>query len=128
MVRFRVILAAAIVLISSQVNAYARDSDVGYPAAAPQFEALPIKLRIALQLWLTSAGYWNAVPNANFSGRLYHAFQRFQDENGYQATGTLSKDEVLRLVNLAAPNLMMWGFRKVNHIETTRCGYHSGLA
>jgi serine protease Do len=113
--RFLAFFVATIFLAFSPPGARAGVGYLAYPAAAQQFGTLPINLRISLQLWLTAAGYWNAVPNADFSSRLFRAVERFQNENGFQSNGVFTKDQALRLAELAAPNLIMWGFRKVSH-------------
>lgn len=101
--------------IASLPRADAAPYSPTYATAAESFTSAPIDLRIELQLLLTAAGYWNAVPNASFSKRLFEALLRFQSDNGFPPTGVMDVSQVKRLASLAAPNFQMWGFRKVAH-------------
>jgi S1-C subfamily serine protease len=79
------------------------------------FEALGLDARIKLQIMLTAAGYWNAVPNESFSGRLFESIARFQRDNGYAASAVLSDEQYDKLTTTAGTKLREWGFRQVSH-------------
>ena len=88
----------------------------GYAEAESIYQtALSAEQRVFIQVLLTAAGYWNAVPNENFNGRLFRAIQRFEEENGLAANGILDKAQFERLSRVAGPLFAQWGFRKVTH-------------
>lgn len=87
----------------------------GFAAAATQFEALSVEQRIRLQVLLTATGYWPAVPNVNFSGRLFEAITNFQRENKYYPNGQIDQIQLRHLADSAVPLLNLWGFRAVSH-------------
>jgi serine protease Do len=43
------------------------------------------------------------------------AVAKFQSENGFAPTRNFNRSQLDRLLSLAKPNLVMWGFRKVSH-------------
>ena len=86
-----------------------------YLAAEQSFNSLNLHQRILLQVLLTSAGYWDAVPNKDFSHRLFQALIRFESENGFTPNGVIDGTQVTRLVNVGSEMLAFWGFQKVTH-------------
>jgi serine protease Do len=87
-----------------------------YEEAARAFQSeTTIEQRLIFQVFLTAAGYWNAVPNENFNHRLYEAIQKFQGENGYNPDGVITGAQIKRLSNIAFPMLDLWGFQAVTH-------------
>ncbi len=97
-------------------SAIAQARPPGYVEAESAFQsAFNVEQRLIFQVLLTSAGYWNAVPNENFNQRLSKAIQRFQSENGFTPNGAVDKAQLDRLLSVATPMLDQWGFRKVSH-------------
>jgi S1-C subfamily serine protease len=95
--------------------AWAQKRPLGFAEASSQFEALSAEQRIRLQVLLTASGYWPAVPNVKFSGRLFEAIKKFQQVNGYYPNGRLDARQLSHLIDAAAPLLAHWGFREVTH-------------
>jgi serine protease Do len=112
-------LAAAMMLAamaSGVPSAIAQARLRGYVEAESAFQStFNVEQRLIFQVLLTSAGYWNAVPNENFNQRLFKAVQRFQAENGLTPDGAVDKAQLDRLLTVATPMLDLWGFRKVSH-------------
>jgi len=79
------------------------------------FSSRSIPERMQLQLYLTAAGYWPAVPNVDFNHRLFDAISRYQADNGLPSTGLLDDSAVNVLRERAAPMLALWQFRSVRH-------------
>jgi hypothetical protein len=92
----------------------------GYFEAEHAFSRLGLDQRIKLQIMLATAGYWNAVPNATFSKRLFDSIVRFQNESGYMPTGHINEGQFEHLLDLGAPKLALWGFREIAHPERGR--------
>jgi S1-C subfamily serine protease len=111
-------LCALAVPAASQPGAAARPP--GYFDAERAFFGLSIEGRIKLQVILAAAGYWNAVPNVDFSKRLFDSIVRFQNENGYAPNGSLDEKQFERLFDLAGSKLALWGLREVAHPERGR--------
>jgi serine protease Do len=84
------------------------------------FNSLPVDTRITFQVLLTAAGYWPAVPNVTYSGRLNGAVRRFQIDHGFRPTGMLNAAELDKLIDIAAPMLNMWEFQGVGHPDRGR--------
>ena len=84
------------------------------------FNSLPVDTRITFQVLLTAAGYWPAVPNVTYSGRLNGAVRRFQIDHGFRPTGMLNAAELDKLIDVAAPMLNMWEFQSVGHPDHGR--------
>lgn len=107
-------IIGAAITIPSTVHAQSRPP--GYYEAERAYQTvLSAQQRVFLQVLLTGAGYWNAVPNENFNGRLFKAIQSFQRENGFAANGIFSTDQLDRLFGVATAKYDMWGFSKVQH-------------
>ena len=92
----------------------------GYAEAAQAFHGLGPESRIMLQVLLTAAGYWSAVPNENFSLRLFKAIQNFQVANGFPADGAVRVPIVERLIGEARPLLTLWKIELRMHPITKR--------
>ncbi|SEE04914.1 Putative peptidoglycan binding domain-containing protein [Rhizobiales bacterium GAS191] len=107
------LLAVLFALISAPASAQLRPP--GYFDAAERFQAMAVPDRVGLELLLTAAGYWPAVPTENFNGRLFEAISRFQTESGFPTTGYLTSDQTSRLTRLAQPVIDALGLRAVSH-------------
>jgi serine protease Do len=118
--RFLLFLLLSFVALSvADVQAQVRSPT--YPEADRAFMQLTLDNRVRLQILLTAAGYWQAVPNENFSGRIFDAIARFQSENGFVPNGIIDTAQFGRLIASGAPLLNQWVFRKVRH--PTQDGY-----
>ena len=95
--------------VSAQTNLPA------YVQAEDAFVHLTLDQRIKLQVLLTAAGYWPAVPDENFSTRLFNAILRFEGDNGFVPLGILNDQQMDRLKSVAAPYLNAWRFEVVKH-------------
>jgi serine protease Do len=95
--------------VSAQTNLPA------YVQAEDAFVHLTLDQRIKLQVLLTAAGYWPAVPDENFSTRLFNAILRFEGDNGFVPLGILNDPQMDRLKSVAAPYLNAWRFEVVKH-------------
>jgi hypothetical protein len=87
----------------------------GYQLARSAFLSLSENRRVELQIMLTAAGFWPAVPNKSFSDRLFFAISGFQVANGFAATGYLTAGEAGRLEETAQPILAKWGLASIRH-------------
>lgn len=83
--------------------------------ASSAFGQFSTERRVYIQMLLTAAGYWLAVPNVDFSQRLFSSIRQFQRENGFPENGILDEPHIARLESRAAPMLNLWGFRAVSH-------------
>lgn len=90
-----------------------------YSQAEDSFMQLNVDERVKLQVLLTAAGYWPAVPDADFSVRLFNAISRFEVDNGFAPLGTLTPEQKERLIATAGPYLNNWGFEIVRHPMTS---------
>jgi serine protease Do len=90
----------------------------GYAQADDAFMHLALDERVKLQVLLTAAGYWPAVPNADFSTRLFNAILQFQVDNGFAPLGILNDQQMDRLTAIAGPYLNNWRFEVVRHPMT----------
>lgn len=86
-----------------------------FPDAERSFNQLTVSERMDLQLLLTAVGYWPAVPNVNFSRRLFSTISQFQIDNGLPVTGISDDRTRHHLRQIAAPLLRLWAFRSVPH-------------
>jgi S1-C subfamily serine protease len=94
----------------------AQSRSQGYSEAERAYQTgLSPRQRIFVQVLLTGAGYWNAVPNENFNGRLFRAIQTFQQENGFVSNAIFNEAQLDRLFSIAGPKFDQWGFSKVQH-------------
>ena len=90
------------VMLLAAVPAVAQKRPPGNAAAAIQFEALTVEQRLWLQVLLTAAGYWPAVPNVNFNGRLFEAITTFQRESNDYPNGQIDQMQSRHFADAAA--------------------------
>ncbi|NDR67523.1 peptidoglycan-binding protein, partial [Klebsiella pneumoniae] len=64
-----------------------------YEVAAAAFQTLPIDQRIRLQVLLTATGQQVAVPNVDFSKRLFETVMRYQSQNGLPVSGVIDEEQ-----------------------------------
>ena len=107
--------AAAVIPSTSAV---AESQLPGYAEAEDAFMHLTLDERAKLQILLTAAGYWPAVPDADFSTRLFNAILRFEVDNGFAPLGILNEQQMDRLAATAAPYLNAWRFEMIRHPST----------
>ena len=86
-----------------------------YVQAEDAFIHLTLDQKIKLQVLLTAAGYWPAVPDENFSTRLFNAILQFEGDNDFVPLGILNDQQMDRLMSVAAPYLNAWRFEAVKH-------------
>lgn len=106
--------AVATTLQISPVIAQTKSSPI-YRAAASEWSSLDAYQRVRLQVYLTAAGYWPAVPNQDFGMRLFEAMAQFQSDHGQPRTGMLNNQQVDLLIKAAEPILRAWGMREIVH-------------
>lgn len=104
---------SAEVVVVASTGLHAQTRPVGYDDAERAFVQLTLDQRVRLQVLLTTAGYWPAVPNEDFSSRLFGAIVRFQIDNGFVPNGILSAEETVRLLSVSGPLLDQWGFARI---------------
>jgi serine protease Do len=97
------------------VEANAQTRPPGYAEAENAFTQLNIDQRVKLQILLTAAGYWPAVPNVDFSTRLFNAISQFEVDNGFVPLGIINDAQMNRLVSIGGTFLNRWGFELVGH-------------
>jgi serine protease Do len=115
----KVIFCAILVTLLGLIGeSQAQDVAAGYEEANKAFMQLALEDRVRLQILLTAAGYWPAVPNADFSVRLFNAIGRFEVDNGSTPSGVLRPDEQQKLMKSGGAFLDRWGFRAVRHPAT----------
>lgn len=102
----------------SAAGALAQIQLPGYAQAEDAFMRLSLDERVKLQILLTAAGYWPAVPDADFSGRLFNAISRFEADNGFAPVGILNSEQMDCLGGIAGPYLNAWRFQVVRHPMT----------
>lgn len=86
--------------------------------AVSAFQAPGAARRHEIQMLLIAAGYWPAVSTDSYSRRLRGALVRFQQEQGFPATGQVDAAQMLRLHALADPLLRLWRMHPVRHPGT----------
>jgi serine protease Do len=86
-----------------------------YPEADRSFMQLTLDNRVRLQTLLTAAGYWRAVPNENFSSRIFDAIARFQSDSGFVPNGIIDAGQFRRLTAAGGPLINQWGFQRIRH-------------
>ncbi|MHB2165653.1 trypsin-like peptidase domain-containing protein [Alsobacter sp. R-9] len=87
-------------------------------AAVTAFRALDVAQRHEIRMLLIAAGYGPAVSTDTDPRRLHAALQRFQQEQGFPATGQFDGAQILRLHALADPLLRLWRLQPVRHPGT----------
>ena len=103
-------LVSALFAFSPWGQAAAQTKLPGYAQAEDAFMRLTLDERVKLQILLTAAGYWPAVPDADFSTRLFNAILRFEVDNGFTPLGVLNDEQMDRLMAIAGPYLNAGGF------------------
>jgi serine protease Do len=115
--RFVIVLMA---FLAAAAPALAQPKETEFVQSEQAFNSLPIDTRITFQILLTADGYWPAVPNVNYSGRLYDAVRRFQIDHGFRPTGMLNAAELDKLRDVATPMLEMWEFQGSSRARSGR--------
>ncbi|QFU16561.1 S1 family peptidase [Microvirga thermotolerans] len=110
----RIIATVCLSLLLS-TGAGAQGGDPNFREAERLFLKLDIETRLFFQIALTSAGYWTAVPNVNYSRRLHRAIQEYQTSRGESATGLLTEKQIRDLIDSGATVLKDWRFRSIGH-------------
>lgn len=113
--RGRAVVLAVMALLSAPASAQTRGDDPYFNAAQASFNGLQVDTRLWLQLFLTSAGHWPAVPNVTYSRRLFDATQQFQLSRGEAPTGILTKPQIDQMLASASSVLTGWRMRWVPH-------------
>jgi serine protease Do len=111
----RCVVLTVLLLSSVSTNAQAQKNSPEYSRADAAFSALKPDNRVLLEVFLTAAGYYNSVPQAMFSTRLFNAVKQFQGENGYPQTGALDSIQLEKLTSVATSKLNLWGFERIRH-------------
>ena len=106
-------LSAGIVLTATELRAQTQPP--GYDDARNAFSRLTLDQRVRLQVLLTAAGYWPAVPDEEFNTRIYNAIGRFQAENGIPPVGYLGPGEMDKLLSVGGSWLNQWDFQTIRH-------------
>ena len=112
-------LVACVSRLNSTGSGGCPDKLPGYARAEDAFMHLTLDERVKLQVLLTAAGYWPAVPNADFSTRLFNAILQFEADNGFAPLGVVNDQQMDRLVAVAGPYLNNWRFALVRHPMTS---------
>jgi serine protease Do len=97
------------------IEANAQTLPPDYAQAESAFMSMALDQRVKTQVLLTAAGYWPAVPTANFNSRLFEALEKFQVDNGFVPLGFLSSEQMERLQSVGGPYLDRWRFEAVKH-------------
>ena len=118
LVLFALLWLVACPLLLSATEAAAQTQLPGYAQAQGAFMRLTLDERVKLQILLTAAGYWPAVPDADFNVRLFNAILRFEVDNGFVPLGVLAGEQMDRLMAIAGPYLNTWNFQVLRHPMT----------
>ena len=111
--RVRVLLLFLIFLACGQQSIAQPLRPPGYFEAERSFKALSASDRVFLQVMLIANDNWQAVPNFDYSTRLYQAISRFQIGAGFVGDGVLTPAQIRHLIDNVAPWFRRWGFREV---------------
>ena len=112
---FLLLSCALISFIYLHVEAIAQTSPTSYGEAENAFMGMSLDQRIKMQVLLTAAGYWPAVPTASFSTRLFDAIEKFQGDNGFVALGVLNNEQMEKLQLVGGSYLNRWNFEAIKH-------------
>jgi serine protease Do len=112
---FAVVILSFSLGLFSTIDSQAQQRPSGYTEAEAAFKKLTPEERVYVQTLMTAAGYWNAVPNVDFSARIFDAVKRLQLETGREQDGRLSIIELAQLERNASQFLRKWGMRQVRH-------------
>ena len=97
------------------IEATAQTRAPGYAEAENAFTQLNIDQRVKMQILLTAAGYWPAVPNVDFSTRLFNAICQYEVDNGFVPLGIINNQQMDRLASIGGSFLNRWGFELIRH-------------
>jgi serine protease Do len=114
---FSFLLAATVPGIFCNAPGVAQQRPELFAEANAVFKRLTAEERIHAQLLLTASGYWNAVPNLDFSNRMFESIKWLQSEMGVVQNGQLGQAELGQVERNAIPILRKWGLRSVKHPE-----------
>jgi hypothetical protein len=89
-----------VILSMLPVEPNAQTRAPGYAEAENAFTQLNIDQRVKMQILLTAAGYWQAVPNVDFSTRLFKAICQYEADNGFVPLGIINNEQMDRLVSI----------------------------
>ena len=103
---------------TSPHEATAQTLPPGYDQADQAFMQMTLDQRVKLQILLTASGYWPAVPNADYSIRLFSAITQFEVENGFVPLGIITDEQMNRLLSVGGSYLSRWRFEPVKHPMT----------
>lgn len=109
------VIALLLALLAALRPAVAQTYDPNFREAARAFLSLELNTRLWFQIFLTSAGHWPAVPNVNFSRRLFEATKDLQRARGENPNGILTKAQVGQMLESASSVLKGWDLRWVPH-------------
>jgi serine protease Do len=116
----RFVVAIVVWLGFSFIQSAAQPLQVSYSQGEQAFDSLSVENRIKLQILLTTAGYWSAIPAERFSTRIFRAIQSWQSANGLIPDGVLTETSLQRLVAEARPLLTTWQMQERFHPGTMR--------
>ncbi len=111
----RLFIYVAIFVLLFSTESRAQPTPPGYAQAQGAFAQLTLDQRVRAQILLTAAGYWPAVPNADFSVRLFNAICQFEVDSGYVPLGILNNGQMDRLTSAGGEFLNRWGFEFIRH-------------
>ena len=109
------VIALVLALLAAFKPAAAQTYDPNFREAERAFLSLELNTRLWFQVFLTSAGHWPAVPNVNFSRRLFEATKDLQRARGEAPNGILTEAQVGQMLASASSVLKGWGLRWVPH-------------
>lgn len=112
--RFRA-AALGLSLVLAPVATHAQTPDPYFQPAQQAFLSLKPDTRLWFQIFLTSAGHWPAVPNVDYSRRLFEATKQYQLSRGEAPTGVLTKAQFEGMLGSANSVLTGWRLRWVPH-------------
>lgn len=110
-----VVLLIPFAFIAFSANAQTQSRPASYAEALERFNSYSTLEKLSLQLLLSAEGSWPAVPNRDFSVRLFSAIAQFQKSQGFHPDGALPPDQVRRLNGLTRPYFERWGLVEVFH-------------
>jgi Trypsin-like serine proteases, typically periplasmic, contain C-terminal PDZ domain len=109
--RFLLVISAFCLAFAS--SAFAQGRDVDFYHAERAFNRLEPQNRVLMQLALTAAGYWPAVPNQTYSLRLHREVVRFQRDHGLIPRGIQNALDASHLIDKSLWLLKAWDLRIV---------------
>jgi hypothetical protein len=104
-------------------RATAQTSLPGYAQAEDSFMRMTLDQRVKTQVLLTAAGYWPAVPDPDFSTRLFNAILQFEVSNGFVPLGVLNAEQMEAYENRwALPECLEVRTRQASNDEQPNMG------